>query len=128
MIVYTEEQQKGFAATWWRTLSTNEMKAFEKKHKILFERALPHEVLAIWKIEAKGKPIKSFVSKCIPFGKTEYDNPVRQDFNETHAAEANPHLIYHTDFYEGKGISLEAAIYLIGKWNRTGNPKYVYSL
>ena len=39
------------AYIWWRSLSINEMKAFEKKHKTIFGMALPSEIVAIYKAE-----------------------------------------------------------------------------
>lgn len=39
------------AHAWWRSLSINEMKAFEKKHKTIFGMATASEIVAIYKAE-----------------------------------------------------------------------------
>ena len=73
------------------------------------------------------KRFKSFWAKCIPFNSKEYGQPYQQNFSETHLNEANPHLVCYSDL-TNEGINEEAASFLIEKWNKMGNPKYVYSL
>ena len=52
----SKHYQKDFqsvARKWWNTLSINEMKAFESKHKIISSMASASEIAAIYEFETK---------------------------------------------------------------------------
>lgn len=50
------------AYRWWRTLSINEMKAFEKKHETIYGPAMPCEVAAIYEIESINESAESSIA------------------------------------------------------------------
>jgi hypothetical protein len=41
---------------WWRSLSINQQKELEKKHKTIYGSATPQEVAMIWDKEGKPNP------------------------------------------------------------------------
>lgn len=55
MIKYDPKHyQKDFqtkANAWWRTLSINEMKAFERQYKVAGSMALPSDIAAIYSLQ-----------------------------------------------------------------------------
>ena len=63
--------QKDFqteAMRWWSgTLSINEMKAFEKKHGIIYDRAMPSEIAAIYDAEIVKPRVAEFEKSHKPF-------------------------------------------------------------
>jgi hypothetical protein len=65
---------QAFAWDWWSTLSINEMKAFEKKHGIIFDMALPSEIARIYDLEVNQE------TKVIATGER-----LMSHFEETHA-------------------------------------------
>ena len=48
---YYQKEFQAEALRWWRTLSINEMKAFEKQYKIVGYRALRSEIAEIYDSE-----------------------------------------------------------------------------
>jgi hypothetical protein len=49
---YTKEFQS-FAMAWWKSLSINEQKAFEKKHGTIYGSAIPSEIAEIFDKETE---------------------------------------------------------------------------
>lgn len=48
---YSDKEFRDKAFAWWSTLSLNEMKALEKKHRIISYRANAAEIAAIYDLE-----------------------------------------------------------------------------
>ena len=45
---YFDKEFRAEALKWWRTLSTNQQKAFEKKYKTIYGAAMRHEIAEIY--------------------------------------------------------------------------------
>jgi len=52
---YYDVKFQTMAICWWRTLSINQMKAFEKKHSVIGDMASDSEIAYIWDVEINGK-------------------------------------------------------------------------
>lgn len=50
---YHDKDFQAEAARWWRSLSINEMKAFENKYKVVYRPALPQDVAEIYDKEVR---------------------------------------------------------------------------